>query len=346
MLKKKNIFILSLVFMFILCTGCSEKKVEDIVKNNKVELKEETNDETKKYTNLVSSNGWLKIENNTLVNEEGNKIQLRGMSTHGLQWYKEYANEDMIKSLRDEWNSNLFRIAMYTSENGYIQNKSLKEDVIKIVDIAIKLDMYVIIDWHILSDNDPLTYKEQAKEFFREMSQKYKDVPNVIYEICNEPNGNITWEGNIKPYAEEVINVIKENSKKSIIIVGTGTWSQDVDKAAANPINDDKVMYALHFYAGTHTEWLRERAKQALTKIPIFVSEWGTSAASGNGGVYLDEAKKWVDFMKENNISWANWSLCDKNESSALLLPNAPTTHIDDSYLSESGKFVKQAMKQ
>lgn len=332
--------------MFMIFTGCSENKVEDVNRNDKVKVKEETNDKKEEYTNLVSSNGWLKIENNALVNENGNKIQLKGMSTHGIQWYSKSANEDMIKSLRDDWNSNLFRVAMYTSENGYIQNKSLKEEVIKMVDTAIKLDMYVIIDWHILSDNDPLTYKAEAKDFFREISQKYKDVPNVIYEICNEPNGNVTWENNIKPYAEEVISVIRENSKKSIIIVGTGTWSQVVDKAANNPINDDRVMYALHFYSGTHTDWLRERAKNALTKIPIFVSEWGTSDASGNGGVYLEEAKKWIDFMKENNISWANWSLCDKNESSALFISNAPTNKIDESYLSESGKFVKEAIKK
>lgn len=306
-------------------------------------MDEKNNNET--INNLVSSNGWLKIKDNTLVNEKENKIQLKGISSHGIQWYGDYSNESMIKSLRDNWGTNLFRIAMYTEEGGYIQNRNLKEKVTGIVDTAIKLDMYVIIDWHILSDNDPMIHKEEAKEFFMEISKKYKDYPNVIYEICNEPNGNITWDSNIKPYAEEVINVIRENSKNSIIIVGTGTWSQDVDKAAENPINDSNVMYALHFYAGTHTEWLRERVKNALVKIPIFASEWGVSDASGNGCVYLEEAQKWTEFMKENNISFANWSLSDKNESSALLLPNSSKNEIKDENLSESGKFVKQAIK-
>lgn len=104
-------------------------------------------------------------------------------------------------------------------------------------------------------------------------------------------------------------------------------------------------MYSLHFYAGTHTEWLRERASKSLKTIPIFVSEWGVSDATGNGGIYLDEANKWMKFMKQNNISWANWSLSDKNEASALLLPNTPENDISDKYLSESGKFVKEAIK-
>ena len=301
--------------------------------------------DNKSKNNLVSYNGWLKIENNTLVNERKEKIRLKGISTHGLQWYSKYANYDMMKSLKEELGINLFRIAMYTEENGYVYNKSLKNKVEEIVENAKKLDMYVIIDWHILSDGDPLMHKEEAKEFFREMSLKYKDYPNVIYEICNEPNGNVTWENNIKPYAEEVIKEIRENSKKSIIIVGTPTWDQEVDKPAKNKINDELVMYALHFYSGTHTEWLRERVKEALKDIPIFVSEWGVSDASGNGGVYKEETIKWINFMKENNLSYTVWSLSDKNESSALLIPGASENKIIDDNLSEAGKLIKSVIK-
>ena len=342
----KKILIVLLIIILIICSILFINKGD----KNKSTTKKEVNKSERRMeveeNNLVSFNGWLKIENNTLVNEKGNKIQLRGMSTHGLQWYGKFANEEMMKLLKEEWNSNLFRIAMYTSENGYIQNKSIEEDVIRLVDTAIKLDMYVIIDWHILSDNDPMTYLNESKEFFNKMSLKYKDYPNVIYEICNEPNGNVTWNDNVRPYAEEVVKVIRKNSKKSIIIVGTPTWSQDVDKAAENPIDDENVMYTLHFYSGTHKEDLRNKVKDALNKIPVFVTEWGVSDASGNGGVYLDEARKWIEFMKENNLSWANWSLSDKNESSALFIEGAPTNSLNDEYLSESGKFIKSVINE
>ncbi len=346
---KNKIKILLLVIIIIVLGILIFIKFSDNDKAVKTETKKITN-ETKEEkdvmkNNLVSYNGWLKIENNTLVNERKEKIRLKGISTHGLQWYSKYANYDMMKSLKEELGINLFRIAMYTEENGYIYNKSLKNKVEEIVENAKKLDMYVIIDWHILSDGDPLMHKEEAKEFFREMSLKYKDYPNVIYEICNEPNGNVTWENNIKPYAEEVIKEIRENSKKSIIIVGTPTWDQEVDKPAKNKINDELVMYALHFYSGTHTEWLRERVKEALKNIPIFVSEWGVSDASGNGGVNKEETIKWINFMKENNLSYAVWSLSDKNESSALLIPGASENKIIDDNLSEAGKFIKSVIK-
>ena len=311
---------------------------------DKKEIKEEEKEvkEVKEKNNFVSYNGNLKIKDNKLVNEQGEIIQLKGISSHGIQWFGNYITEDNIKELK-KWNVNIFRIAMYTKENGYIDNNSLKNDVIKYVDLVIKNDMYVIIDWHILSDGDPLTYKDESIKFFDEMSKKYKNSPNVIYEICNEPNGNVNWDDNIKPYAEEVIDVIRKNSD-GIILVGTPTWSQEIDKPAQNPIKKENIMYTLHFYSGTHTSWLRDRAKEAMKKIPIFVSEFGVSDASGNGGVFLEEADKWIKFLDKNNISYVNWSLSDKNESSAMLKAGSNGV-INDNNLSESGKFVKQAIK-
>lgn len=295
--------------------------------------------------NLVSYNGALKVSGTKIVNQYGETIVLKGMSSHGLQWFGDFINQNNIKVLRDEWHSNVFRVAMYTNENGYISNRSLRDTLISKVDMIIQNDMYVIIDWHILSDGNPLTYKNEAKEFFDYVSKRYANVPNVIFEICNEPNGGVNWNDHIKPYADEVISVIRKNNKNAIIIVGTANWSQKVLEPVNNRINDSNVMYALHFYAGTHKDYLRNEAKQAISAgLPIFVSEWGTSAADGNGGVYLDEAQKWIDFMNSYNISWCNWSLNNKNESSALLNPGAGINDMNN--LSASGRFVKAAMQK
>ncbi len=285
----------------------------------------------------VSENGKLRVEGTQLVNENGERVVLHGMSSHGLQWFPAFASESAVKATAD-YGANLFRCAMYTGEGGYISNPSVKGTLINAVDSAIRQDMYVIIDWHILSDGNPLMYADEAAEFFAEMSEKYADNPAVIYEICNEPNGNVSWAEDVKPYAEKIIPVIRHNSD-GIILVGSPTWSQDLHEAAKNPLEAENVMYTCHFYAGTHTDWLRQRIIDC--GLPVFVSEWGTSAADGNGGVYLDEAKKWIDFMNERGISWANWSLCDKNESSAALVSGADINDgISEGELTESGKFV------
>ncbi|MCY9042537.1 cellulase family glycosylhydrolase [Bacillus inaquosorum] len=292
----------------------------------------------------VSINGQLSIKGTQLVNQDGKAVQLKGISSHGLQWFGDFVNKDSLKWLRDDWGITVFRAAMYTADGGYIDNPSVKNKVKEAVEAAKELGLYVIIDWHILNDGNPNQNKEKAKEFFEEMSSLYGNTPNVIYEIANEPNGDVNWKRDIKPYAEEVISVIRKHDPDNLIIVGTGTWSQDVNDAADYQLKDANVMYALHFYAGTHGQFLRDKANYALSKgAPIFVTEWGTSDASGNGGVFLDQSREWLNYLNSKNISWANWNLSDKQESSSALKPGASKTGgwpLSD--LSASGTFVRE----
>lgn len=277
---------------------------------------------------LVKDHGKLSVKGTQLVDKNGNNFQLKGMSTHGIAWFPDFINESSFKTLRDDWNTNAVRLAMYTHEyNGYCSGGDkayLKGLVEKGVNIATDLGMYVIIDWHILQEQSPQTYKSEAKAFFEEMSSKYKNYDNVIYEICNEPNGGAGWDNDIKPYAEEIIPIIRKNSPDAVIIVGTPTWSQDIDKALANPLDYDNVMYALHFYAATHTDWLRQRVQDCYNKgLPIFVSEFGCCDASGNGGNDFGQTKQWLELLDSCGISYMNWNLANKNESSSAFKESA-----------------------
>ncbi len=290
----------------------------------------------------VSENGWLQVKGTQLCNEAGEPVVLRGMSSHGLQWFPQYTNAQCIRNTA-AFGANLFRAAMYTGENGYLSRPDkVKQTLLAAVDAAIANDMYVIIDWHILSDNDPSAHTDEAVAFFREMTARYGDNPAVLYEICNEPNGGVTWKNNVKPYAEKVVAAIREKAPKSIVLIGSPTWSQDIHEAAADPVAGENLMYTLHFYAGTHGAELRRRIDDALKKgAPVFVSEWGTSRADGGGGVFPSESAEWLDFLNARGISWANWSLCDKNETSAALKPGTPNNRAwTESDLSESGRFV------
>ena len=68
--------------------------------------------------------------------------------------------------------------------------------------------MYVVLDWHILSDGNPKTSQKQAFQFFTRYAKKYGKQNNILYEICNEPNGNVTWAKDIKPYAKKAIKKV------------------------------------------------------------------------------------------------------------------------------------------
>ncbi len=267
--------------------------------------------------------GALSVKGTQLVDASGNPIQLKGVSTHGLQWFPDFVNYDAFKSLRDEWGCNVVRLAMYTHEGGYCSGADktkLKNLIDNGVSYATQLNMYVIIDWHVLNEGSPVTYKSDAISFFDEVSKKYSSQNNVIYEICNEPCNGAGWS-TIKQYAEEVIPVIKANDPDAVIIVGTPEWSQRVDEAAANPIKGySNIMYALHFYAATHTDWLRDRMTSAINAgLPVFVSEYGICDASGNGGCDINQANEWVKTMDKHGVSYVCWNLANKNESSSLI---------------------------
>lgn len=296
----------------------------------------------------VSIHGALSVKETNIVDKNGQVVQLKGISTHGLQWFPQYVNKETFKFMRDEWGINVVRLAMYTDPNvGY--TKELHKKVKEGINYATELGLYVIVDWHILSDGNPNTYKAEALEFFKEITTEYKDNENIIYEICNEPNGNVSWEREIKPYAQDVIKEIREIDKDAIIICGTPTWSQDVDIVAKSPIEGyDNIMYALHFYAATHTDWIRNKAKKAIDSgLPIFVSEFGICDASGNGGIDYNQSEQWMNFLNENNISWVMWNLSNKQETSAIINSNCnKVTEWTEDELSNAGKWLVETLKK
>lgn len=300
-----------------------------------------------KGTTPVSQHGQLSVKNGQLVDKNGKGYQLRGMSTHGLTWFPEFVNESAFKTLRDDWNTNVVRLAMYVDEWGngqcYMGNKSGSLELLeKGVDICIKLDMYVIIDWHVLNPGDPSKYTNEAKSFFETVSKRYAKYPNVIYEICNEPNGGASWSGNIKPYAEKIIPVIRKNAPNSVIIVGTPTWSQEIDKPLSDPLSYKNVMYAFHFYAATHAG-LRSNVENCVAQgLPVFVSEFGTCDASGGGANDFNETQKWLSYFDKQGISYCNWSICNKDETCSVLRPGTSANgNWSESDLTENGKWMR-----
>lgn len=305
-----------------------------------------------KGTTPVSQHGQLSVKNGQLVDKSGKGYQLRGMSTHGLTWFPEFVNESAFRTLRDDWNTNVVRLAMYVDEWGngqcYMGNKSGSLELLeKGVDICIKLDMYVIIDWHVLNPGDPSKYTNEAKSFFETVSKRYAKYPNVIYEICNEPNGGASWSGNIKPYAEKIIPVIRKNAPNSVIIVGTPTWSQEIDKPLSDPLNYKNVMYAFHFYAATHAG-LRSNVENCVAQgLPVFVSEFGTCDASGGGANDFNETQKWLSYFDKQGISYCNWSICNKDETCSVLRPGTSANgNWSESDLTENGKWIHNWLKK
>lgn len=272
----------------------------------------------------VSKHGQLSVKGTKLTDEKGKHVMLRGVSFGWHSFWPRFYNQETVKWLKDDWKVNVVRAAMgiEVGNDTYIQNPQFAtEKIMAVVEGAIANDIYVIIDWH--SHNINL---EEAKLFFDQVSKKYGNYPNVIYEVFNEPDDE-SW-ADIKSYSEQIIKVIRKNDPDNIILVGCPHWDQDINLPAADPIKGfDNLMYTVHFYAATHKQELRDRTDKAIESgLPVFISESAGMEASGDGPMNYDEWQQWIDWMEEHGLSWITWSISDKDETCSMLQKSASST--------------------
>ena len=294
------------------------------------------------FTARPSTNGKLHVVGTELHDEHGKMVVLKGASTHGLTWFPKYVNNGLFKQLSAEWNTNLIRLAMYSDDYVHGDRKKNLEILRKGVEYAIANDMYVIVDWHILKDNNPNENLAEAIDFFNQMAKEYANVPNVIFEICNEPNGDCTWD-DIKEYASLVVPVIRRHKPDALILIGTPNYSREIQFPAKDPVNFDNVMYSFHFYVSSHKDDFRKKLRDVVRQgTPIFISESGLSEESGDGKIDFESAKLWYALLDSLHLSYTVWSLSNKEEESAMIKDDSRAVEsLTDDDLTLSGQFAR-----
>jgi endoglucanase len=277
--------------------------------------------------NGYSDHGKLSVVGPDLVDANGEKFQLIGISTHGLQWFGQYVNYVTIDALHNEFGINVLRLSLTTAEGGYCEVEGEKREylyqlVAKGIRIATALDMYVIVDWHMVGANDvkdknPLYYVKESMEFFSRISEEFKDYDNVLYEIMNEPNGSTTW-ADCKKYANSVIPCIRENTD-GIVLVGNPRWTADLNSVMKSPLEGyDNIMYTYHFYAADHSN--TSQVSTAYDNgFPVFISEHGAMNSDGDGKMNATRVENWYKVLDARNISYVAWNLSNSKGSASIL---------------------------
>lgn len=268
----------------------------------------------------VQNYGALGTSGSQIVSQStGEQVMLRGMSLYwsdatGLPYYSDAA----IKWAVDTLGIDVFRFAMgiqyYNSngnasdemESGYMymgNSTSMLSLVDAMVTAAVENDVYIIIDWH----SHRAEYEtDSATYFFSTVAQKYASIPNVIFEIYNEPV-NTSWS-TITSYAQTVLSAIRTYSS-NLALVGTPSWSQLTYYGGLESYNN--VGYVFHFYAATHSvSSYGSRVTGALSSgYPVFITEWGTTSADGSTTVSESATNEWISLMEQYKVSNCNWSL-------------------------------------
>ena len=357
--KQTGITLIALVvtiIILIILAGISinmivgENGIINMAQRAKNETEQAAKDEQQALAGIMGKryadyNGQLKVSNNKLVNQYDEEIQLRGVSSMdgtSSPYYK-YLNEESIRNLKN-WGANVVRIVVkdrtYTSEEAI-------EGLYEAIDICIKYNMYVIIDWH-ESDIINQDIISNGKLFLTEIATKYKDRFNIIYEICNEPLRDIGWE-QIKEYSEEIIPGIRNIDNDAIIL--TALQIVTPEDVIGNMIHTENIMYTYHMHTGSNTTYSDYSKIQSLidNNIPLFISEWGTTNNDGVTGFYEDFSDLWVKYMETNNLSWCNFNFSDytvggNTANSSIVQGGLWNNALSDEILTNSGKYIKNIL--
>ncbi|MCU7728461.1 glycoside hydrolase family 5 protein [Actinoplanes sp. KI2] len=297
----------------------------------------------------VAVNGRLSVCGVHLCNQSGTAIQLRGMSSHGLQFFPNCVNANSLAALRNDWKADFVRLSMYVQEGGLASDPTgFTAKVNGLVDDATALGLYVVVDFHILTPGDPNFNLGLAKTFFANVTAKHAGNTNVLYEIANEPNG-VRWTA-IKSYADQVIPVIRKSAPESVVLVGTRGFSSlgltdgsDEKEILADPIDFKNVMYTFHFYAASHGADRRAVVARAATELPLFVTEFGSQTFTGDGTNDFASTTAWLDLLKANKISYGMWSFSDGHESNSVFKQGtcAGTTFAGPGVLTPAGRYLR-----
>jgi hypothetical protein len=296
--------------------------------------------------------------------DDGNfsPVSLRGLNVGDLYHFKEYsAGLPDFTRISGNLNANCVRIAVHP--NFWINNREavlqdLKENVRK----ALNANLFVVIDYHTIGfpngyvapSSGPTAYSSNfntVKDFWDTVSKEITDG-RVLFELWNEPiyqnndynpDTGSKW-AELKPYFEEIIQIIRNNENANVVLVTGNYWAYELRGIKNNLITDSNTAYTWHIYGG-HSDndpvkWT-ERLDELYAIRPVFVTEWGYSIVTGalhyaTPGTF---ANKFVrDFLDEKGLHSTAWGYDPLYEPN-MLIGRAYSN------LNSYGKFVTQYLQ-
>ncbi|MFW7381535.1 MAG: glycoside hydrolase family 5 protein [Oligoflexus sp.] len=294
-----------------------------------------------------SKHGRLSVEAQHIVSENGQPVILRGGALMDLLQYT-YTGQ-MIDYLHDS-KANVIRIPLNWGRGGINGSyEAHMQRFYRFVDYSLSKGLYVIADFHAVSDPEQFGLQEMARRFFQDVAKRYGSSGQLIYEIFNEPTGKsaysneISWKS-IKEYSETMIDVIRAIDPDAFIIVPTPIWSSAINVPLLDPIKRSNIAYAYHFYASLHL--FQNRNYEIATQIPIIVTEWAAQTPeNSDGSINFKSLQQYIDWMNDADISWMAWSYSDEQQPYGWFFPGAMADgRFEDKELRRWGRMVRDLL--
>ncbi|MBT1696389.1 cellulase family glycosylhydrolase [Fulvivirgaceae bacterium PWU4] len=241
---------------------------------------------------------WLHVDGNKIKDPQGNLVTLRGVSVLPNEHNNEceYCNrkplDEIIAWQGDTtrgWYSRVLRLPVTTAK---VRNPatSFELHIDPYVQQAIAQNQYVIVDLHYVSNFDyngsgGIT-QARVMEFWKYVAPRYANIPNVIFEVFNEPVSPDCWSC-WKEYIQPVVDTIRAYAPNNLIFMGSPQWSTRVNEAAADPIAGGNIVYVYHVYpnqGAASTAGLDAKFGTAANTVPVTLTEfgWNSSAEYSN----------------------------------------------------------------
>ena len=258
-------------------------------------------------------------------------VVLRGVNVGDLYHFSKnrFFRPPDYNRIAQSLNANCIRIAvhpnLWRNEKLHVL-ACLKENVRD----ALAANLFIIVDYHTIGfpngyvqflNDGVISYDSDfnlAKDFWDTISREITDG-RVLYELWNEPasSANVYYDtrhwGNLKPWWETLMGIIRNNGSENICIAGGDVWTHELRGIKGNPIQDGNTAYAWHLYANemnnSPAEW-EEKLDGLYNVRPVLVTEWGYSTVAG-ADEYAPEsvfADKFVnDFLINRNLHSMAW---------------------------------------
>ena len=311
--------------------GLFDKRVDNYIKSNgykingitktRAEIKDWLlNRDNCKYHGKLYKNGKY------LVDLEGKQVEIRGIGTHHLLQFKNLHTKECLETLK-YYGINCIRLSAYlktqlfnASNNeyakGYVDSiAETRAHIEEIVSYCVELGLYVILDWHMHATNSYADmYETEAIDFFTYYSDKYKDTPNVFYELANEPYSITATE--LITFISKVRPVILANNPTAIMLCGNAKEGIETFYTKLVAAGYTDIFVCPHSYGESVKVQYRNWFNNGY---PLFVSEWGNSNGFGDGEGNDAATTDLLAWLHETGVGTCFWKYTDQTMTTSIL---------------------------